>query len=73
MQEGPSDEREDRIGGHFRGHVRVGVEAVQRSQAGEAQVAEDVLGDQRWPQQQDGVCRSDRAREGSRGERPHAK
>jgi len=64
--EGPSDEREDRVGGRFGGDVRVGIQAVQGTHAGEAQVAEHVLGDQRRPQQQDHVCRHDR-----RDERPH--
>jgi len=52
MQERPSDERVDRIGGRFGGDMRVGVQAVQRTHAREREVAENVLGDQRRPQEQ---------------------
>jgi hypothetical protein len=58
--EGPSEEREDRVTGGFGGDMRVGVKAVQGSHAGEAQVAEDVLGDQWRAQEQDHVRRHDR-------------
>ncbi len=68
MQVGPPDEREDRVGGGFSGHVRVGVKAVQCPQAGEAQIAEDVLGDQRRAQEQDQVRRHDRRDEGAHGQ-----
>jgi hypothetical protein len=64
--EGPADEREDRVGRRFGGDVRVGVQAVQGTHTGEAQVAEHVLRDQRRPEQQDRVrgddCSDDRAR-----------
>jgi hypothetical protein len=46
--EGPAHEREDRVGGRFGRHVGVGVEAVQDAQPPERQVAEHVLGDERW-------------------------
>jgi hypothetical protein len=69
VQEGPSDEPEDLVGGHFGGDVRIGVKAVQRSQAGEAHVAEDILGDQRRPQQQDQICGHDRREQGAHGQR----
>jgi hypothetical protein len=39
----PADEREDFVAGGLRGHVRVWVEAVQRAEPREADVAEDVL------------------------------
>ncbi len=67
--EGPSHEREHRVGGRFGPDVRVGVKAVQRSQAGEVQVAEDVLGDQRRPEQQNRVCRRDRGDDRPEGQR----
>ena len=60
MLEGPSDERKDRIGRCFGGDMRVGVQAVQRPHAGEVQVAEDILGDQRRAEQQDHVRHHDR-------------
>ncbi len=59
----PSEEREDRVGRHFGGRVRVWVQAMQGSQAGEAQVAEHVLGEQRRPQEQDHVGGDDRRRD----------
>jgi hypothetical protein len=39
----PADEREDFVAGGLRGYVCVRVEAVQRAEPGEADVAEDVL------------------------------
>jgi hypothetical protein len=63
---GPADEPEDFVARRLRGDVRVRVQAVQRPQAGEAEVAEDVLGDQRRAQQQDRVRGHDR-----RDDRPH--
>jgi hypothetical protein len=70
VQVGPSDEREDRVGWRFGRHMRVGVKAMQGTQAGEAQIAEDVLGDQRRAQEQDDVRRHDRRHERTRGQRP---
>jgi hypothetical protein len=61
--ERPSHEREHHVGGRFGGHVGVGIESVQRSQSCEREVAEDVLGDQRGPEQKDQVGEHDRARE----------
>jgi len=69
VQEGPSDEPEAGVGRHFGGDVRVGVKAVQCSQAGEAHVAEDVLGDQRRSQQQDQICSHDRREQCAQGQR----
>jgi len=63
VQEGPADEVIRRVRRRFRGHVRVGIQSVQRSQPRERQVAEHVLGDQRWPEQEDHVGQHDRARE----------
>lgn len=59
----PSDEPEDRVGGRFRGHVGIRVQSVERPQPRERQVAEHVLGDQRWAEQQDRVGEHDRADE----------
>ncbi len=69
VQEGPADERKHRVGGGFRGHVRIGVQAVQGSEASEAQVAEHILGDQRGTQQQNHVRRGDRRCERTHGQR----
>ncbi len=71
MLEGPSHERVDRVGGGFGGDVGVWVQPVQRAHSREAQVAEDVLGDQRRPEEQDQVREHDgggerRHRQGSR-------
>jgi hypothetical protein len=63
--EGPAHEREDRVGWRFCRDVGVRVQAVQGSHAGEAQVAEHVLGDQRWAQEQDQVRRDYRRDERS--------
>ena len=68
--EGPSDERKDRVGRRFGSDVRVRVQAVQRPHASEVQVAEHILGDQRWAQEQDHVRRHDRRDDRSQGERP---
>ena len=66
----PPDEAEHRVGGGFGGKVRVGVKPVQDPQPRERQVAEDVLGDQRRPKQQDRVRRHDRAHERRRRQSP---
>jgi hypothetical protein len=63
VQEGPADEPEHSIRGRFRRHMRVRVKAVQGSQAGEAQIAEHVLGDERRPEQEDQVRGHDRRHE----------
>jgi hypothetical protein len=52
---GPAEEREHFVARCLRGDVRVRVQSVQRAEPGEADVAEDVLGDQRRPEQQDRV------------------
>jgi hypothetical protein len=70
MLEGPSHEREDRIGRCFGGDVRVGVQAVQRPHAGEVQVAEDILGDQRRAEEQGHVRRHDRHHDRAQRQRP---
>ncbi len=59
----PPDEREDGVGGRFGCKVRIGIQSVQGSQPRERQITEHVLGDQRWPEQQDRVRHHDRARE----------
>ena len=53
--ERPADEVEGGIARSFGREVRVGVEAVQRAHTGEGDVAEDVLGDQRWSEGEDHV------------------
>ncbi len=68
---GPAEEREDFVGRGLRGHVRVGIEPVQRAHPREADVAEHVLGDQRRAEQQDRVRSGDR--EDDRGERKSAR
>jgi hypothetical protein len=69
MLQRPSDEAENRIGGRFGGHMRVGVQAVQGSQTGEAEVAEHVAGYQRRAEQQDHVRGHDGAHERARRQR----
>jgi hypothetical protein len=69
----PPHKWEHRVGGRFGGHMRVGVKAMQHTQPRKRQVAEHVLGEQWWSQQQHHVhrhdCRGDRpAREHPRGE-----
>ncbi len=61
--ERPSHELEDRVGARFGGDVGVWVKAVQGPHAREGEVAEDVLGDQRRPEQQ-------RSRARARSRRP---
>ncbi len=53
--ERPADEAEHRVARGFGREVGVGVEAVQCAHAPEGEVAEDVLGEQRRPEQQDQV------------------
>jgi hypothetical protein len=69
----PPHKWEHRVGGRFGGHMRIGVKAMQHAQPRKRQVAEHVLGEQWWSQQQHHVHRHDRradrpAREHSRGE-----
>jgi len=71
--EGPAHEQVCRIRRHLGGDVRVGVHSVQGAQTGEIEVAEHVLGDQRWAQQQHEMRGDDRhpqsaPRYGARGE-----
>jgi hypothetical protein len=61
--ERPADKGEGGVGGRFGRHVGVGIEAVQGAHAGEGEVAEDVLGDERRPEQQDDVGEHDGAGE----------
>jgi hypothetical protein len=46
--ERPADEWEHRVGWGFRGHMRIGVQAMQHTQTRKLEVPEDVLGDERW-------------------------
>jgi hypothetical protein len=73
MLVGPADEPEDFVAGGLGGDVRVRVQAVQRSQASEAEVAEHVLGDQRRPQQQDRVRGEDRRDDRAHRQRARAR
>ena len=57
---GPTEESEDFVARGLRGDVRVGVQAVQGTEPREADVAEDVLRDQRGSEQQDHVGGEDR-------------
>jgi len=57
---GPAEEIQHFVARRLRGHVRVRVQAVQRAQPGEAEIPEHVLGDQRRPEQQQGVGGDDR-------------
>jgi hypothetical protein len=66
----PADEVEHPVGGRFRGHVRVRIQTVERTQARVGDVPEDVLGEQRRPQQQDHVGRHNRARQHPPGQAP---
>jgi hypothetical protein len=66
---GPAEEREDFVARGLRGDVRVRVEAVQRAEPGEADVAEHVLGDQRRPEQEDRVGRHHGRRDRAQAER----
>jgi hypothetical protein len=52
MLKRPADEGKDSVCRGFGGDVGVGVESVQHTQSGELEVAEDILGDQRWSEQQ---------------------
>ena len=61
--EGPPHERVHGVRWRFGGKMRVGVQSVQRAKAREGQVAEHVLGDQWWRQQQHRVRQRDRARQ----------
>ncbi len=69
MLERPPQESVNRVAGRLRGEVRVGVQAVQDAQAGEAEVAEHVLGDQRRAQQQHEVRGDDRRPQHPSGQR----
>jgi hypothetical protein len=61
----PADEREGFVARRLCGDVRVRVEPVQRAEPGKADVAKDVLREQRRSEQQDHVRGDDR-----RGDRP---
>jgi hypothetical protein len=69
---GPADKREHFVAGGLRSDVRVWVETVQRAEPGEADVAEDVLGEQRRPEQQDHVRGEDRGGDRAERQRPRA-
>jgi hypothetical protein len=73
MLEWPADERKRRVGGGFGRHVGVGIETVQDPQAREREVAEHVLGDEWWSQQQERVGSRNRERDRAAGQHPCAK
>ena len=64
--ERPAEELEDRVGGRFGREMGVRVEPVQRAHAGEGEVAEDILRDQRRPEGEQHVGEHDHRRD-----RPH--
>ena len=69
MLEGPAHEQVHGVGGHLGGDVRVRVQPVQGAQPGEIEVAEDILGDQRRPEQQHEVRGDDRRPQRAPGQR----
>lgn len=73
MLERPAHEGVHMVRGDVGRHMGVWVEPVCRAEPGEGQVAEDVLGDQRRPEQQRDMCAHDRgcqrlARQAARAE-----
>ncbi len=66
---GPAEERKDFVARGLRGDMRVRVEAVQRAEPCEADVAEHVLGDQRRSEQEDRVGRHHGRRDRAQAER----
>jgi hypothetical protein len=68
----PAEEREHFVARCLRRDVRVRVESVQSAESGEADVAEDVLGDQRRPEQEDRVRKHDRDPQRAQRDRPCA-
>jgi hypothetical protein len=69
---GPAEERVHLIAAGVRGEMCVGIEAVKGAEPGVGQIAEDVLGDQGWPQQQNRVRGEDRGRDRPARQRPDA-
>ena len=69
--ERPSDEGEGGVGGRFCRQVRVRVQAVQGVHPREAQIAEDVLGDERRAEEEDHLRGDDRT--GDRAQRKLAR
>jgi hypothetical protein len=72
VQEGPPDVAIGGVPEGFRGHMGVGVQSMEGAHAGEGQVSEDILGDQRRPQRQDHVGPHDRDRQGPHRQRAGA-
>jgi hypothetical protein len=66
---GPAEEREDFVARGLRGDMCVRVEAMQRAESREADVAEHVLGDQRRSEQEDRVRRHHGDRDRAQAER----
>jgi len=69
MLERPADEGKDGVGWSFGRDVCVGVEPVQQAHPSELEVAEDVLGDERRPKQQQKVGRQNGKRDRLAGQR----
>jgi hypothetical protein len=69
----PADESEDGVAGGFGREVRVRVQAVQGPHAGEGDVTEHVLGDQRRPERENGVRGEHRGREPAQRQRVGAR
>jgi hypothetical protein len=66
---GPAEEREYFVARRLRGDMCVRIEAVQRAESREADVAEHVLGNQRRSEQEDRVCRHDGGRDRAQAKR----
>jgi hypothetical protein len=69
--ERPAEKREDFVAGRLRGDMCIRIEPVQRAHPCEADVAEDILREQRWAEQQDHMRRDDRR--GDRAQRQRAR
>jgi len=69
--ERPAHEQVDRVGGRLGGDVRIRVHPLQGAEAGEVEIAEDVLGDQRRPDQQREVRGDDRRPDHPTGQHAH--
>jgi len=67
--ERPAHKQVDGVGGRLGGDVGVGVQSVQGAQPGEIEVAEHILGDQRWAEQQHEVRGDDRHPQCAPGQR----
>ena len=67
--EGPTHEQVHGVGGRLGGDVGIGVQPVHGAQPGEIEVAEHILGEQRWAKQQHEMRGDDRRPDGATGQR----